>query len=252
MKKFNNKNVLVSGGAAGIGKGIVQAFALEGATVYFADINSEMGINTKKDITSFTGNKKIEFIRTDFSCQQDIDNLIEQVLGKAGFIDVLVNNVGVNLRSGNILEHSNEELSNTFKINLYSYIYCIQGFLPAMIKRKQGSIVNVSSTMGLGAKGFTAYSVSKGSIITLTKALALDHATDNIRVNAVAPGLIATPSTGAWINQQENAAEMKGIPLNRVGRPDDIANAVIFLASEQASYITGHVLIVDGGLSVGE
>ena len=252
MKEFNNKIVVITGGASGIGKGIVNAFAKNGAKIFFADINEQLGLITQEEIILATGNHQIEYVKADLSNKVDVRNLVNYILGKEGFIDVLINNAGVNLRSGSILEHDSADFERTFRINVLSDILMIQGFLPSMIKRKKGAIINISSTMSYGAEGVSAYATSKGSINTLTKSLALDHARDGIRINAVAPGLISTPATEKWISEQEDPAKAKGVPMGTVGTPEDIANAVLFLASDKAAYITGHILVVDGGLSVGE
>ena len=252
LKTFQDKHVVVTGGALGIGRAIVEAFAGEGAHVAFADIDEESGKKTCKEVYELTGNPQVMFYRADLSDGQEVCGFVEYVLRWLEYVDVLVNNVGINFKSGNILEHSIDDFQKTLDLNVMSYIRCIKGFLPTMVQKKQGVIINISSTMAFGAPGFPAYSMSKGSIVTLTKSLALDHASQNIRVNAVAPGLIETPATQPWINQQKNAAQAKGVPMGIVGKPQDIANAVLFLASEKASYITGHVLVVDGGLSIGE
>ncbi len=252
MAEFRNKKVFVSGGALGIGKSIVKNFLEEEALVIFADLNKNEGEKTERELKNLINNQNLLFIHADLSKEDEVRNICNFVNYQYDGIDILINNVGINLKEGKILDYNTSDFLNIFYINLFSYIWLIQGFFPAMAKNREGSIVNISSTMAWGTRGFLPYSVSKGAIITLTKSLALELAEFNIRVNAIAPGLITTPSTQEWISQQDDAAKTKGVPLNRVGKPEDVAHAVAFLASDKASYITGHILVVDGGLTVGE
>lgn len=252
MIDFCGKHVVVTGGAAGIGRGIVEGFASAGAHVVFGDYNGAAGKAAEEDIKAITGNGQIGFIEADLSDRKSLSQFAAAAQDRLGHADVLVNNVGVNFRSGTIMEHTESDFIQSYHSNIMSCVRCIQHFLPGMLQRRSGSVISISSTMALGAAGFSAYAWSKGSIETLTRTLALDHAADGIRFNAVAPGLIATPSTLPWINNQSNAAKQKGVPMGIVGAPEDIAHAVMFLSSDKASYITGQVLYVDGGLSVGE
>lgn len=252
MAEFKNMNVVVTGGASGIGKSVVKKFAQEGAKVIFADNDDVMGKNTCKNISCTTKNEEVEFYRADLSQKGDTDLFINHVLNKFGYVNVLVNNVGMNIGEGDILIKDPEVFENTFHLNVLSYIHCIKGFLPTMVKSNGGSIINISSTMSHGVKGFSDYSMSKGSIESLTKSMALDHAEDNVRINAVSPGFIATPASQEYIDSRKDPAKDKGVPMRKIGDVKDVANAILFLASDKASYITGHVLVVDGGLSVGE
>ncbi|MFC4600516.1 SDR family NAD(P)-dependent oxidoreductase [Cohnella hongkongensis] len=252
MGDFAGKRVVVTGGAMGIGRGIVEAFAEAGATVVFADRNGSAGEETAKAIASSSCGGEVEFIQADLSNPTQMREFIDKAVGLLGYADVLVNNVGVNYRSGGILSHTEADFHASYQTNVMSCVRCVQGFLPGMMDRGRGAVVSVSSTMALGAPGFAAYAWSKGSIDTLTRTLALEYAASGIRFNAVAPGLIDTPATRPWIERQPHPADAKGVPMRTVGTPLDIANAVLFLGSEKAAYITGQVLYVDGGLSVGE
>ncbi len=252
MGEFSNRVVVVTGGASGIGKGVAEAFALEGAKVFFADVNEDLGLKTYYNIMMACPGEEVVFKKADLSKSEEAMSFINHILDAAGYVDILVNNAGVNLKAGSILEHEIEDFKNTYNLNVYGYIYCIKGFLPSMIERKKGVIINISSTMASGAKNYSAYASSKGCIEVLTKSLALDHACDNVRINAVAPGIIDTPATHDWILEQEDAAAVKGVPMGKVGLAKDVANAVLFLSSDRASYITGHTLVVDGGLTIGE
>lgn len=252
MGEFAGRHVVVTGGAMGIGRGIVESFAAEGASVVFADRNGEAGAEACEEICRNSGNPRIAFVQADLSQPDGVNALAACVNERLGHADVLVNNVGVNFRGGDILQHSEEDFANTYQTNIMSCVRCIQAFLPRMLERERGSVVSISSTMALGAPGFSAYSWSKGSVDTLTRTLALEYAAAGIRFNAVAPGLVATPATLPWMESQTDPADAKGIPMRRAGTPRDIAEAVMFLASDRASYITGQILYVDGGLSVGE
>jgi len=252
VNEFQGYRVVVSGGASGIGRAIVEAFAAEGASVVFVDLNADQGEQVRKQAIALTGNPRIAFIVADLSDEHETARAAEMALRELGEVDVLVNNVGGNFRSGNVLQHSVEDFRRTFQLNVFSSVGLIRGLIPSMIARRKGAIINISSTMSAGAAGFSAYASTKGAINALTSALALDHAADNIRVNAIAPGLIATPLNQAWIDEQEDAAKVKGIPMNRVGKPEEIATVTLFLASDKSSYLTGQVLTVDGGMTVGE
>lgn len=252
MNDFFHKKIVVTGGAAGIGKGLVTAFASEGGTVVFCDIDRASGEAVCREIRESTGNQDVLFFAVDLSQENEIARFIQNTISIMGNVDVLVNNVGENFAEGTILEHSLDSFDKTYNLNLRSAVQCAQGFLPGMVKQKMGSIIFISSTMSLGARGFSAYSMSKGAMNSLMVAMALDHAHENIRVNAVAPGLIATKRTQPWIDSQKDAASAKGIPMKTIGTTEDVSNAVLFLASEKARYITGQVLVVDGGLTIGE
>lgn len=253
--RFVNQVVLITGGASGIGRETAHCFVNEGASVLIVDKNENLGTKAVKEMASegYYRNGRSEFIRADISKDEDVSRLAQSVKEKYGVIDVLVNNAGINFNEGSILEHSMEEYEKTFQVNLFGYIRCIKAFISGMVDRKKGVIVNVASTMGLrGAGNSLAYTLTKGSIITLTQSLAITYAKDNIRVNAVAPGLIKTPATEDWIKKQRDPAKAKGIPLGRVGLPRDVAEAILFLSSTESSYITGAILPVDGGLTLGE
>jgi len=251
MEDYRGKVVVITGGASGIGKGIASAFSRAGATVIFADLDKDKGEKTLKELKEING--ETEFIQVDVSKEDAVKEFAGKVIRDYGSTDVLVNNVGVNFKKGTLVEHSSTDFHNTIYTNLYSYFLCSKYFLPVMKEKGGGVIINIASTMGLnGTAQHFAYSVSKGGIVTMTKSMALDYASDNIRVNAVAPGLIRTPATENWISRQEYPASVKGVPLGIVGMPEDVAEAVLYLASERARYITGIVLVVDGGLTLGE
>lgn len=252
MREFEGSRVVVSGGASGIGKAIVTAFAFEGAAVMFADMNAEQGEQVRKQLMDKTGNPRIEFVAADLSDEQETALVAEYAMNKLSGVDILVNNVGGNFGNGNLLQHTIGDFLRTFQLNVLSSVALTRGIIPSMIEQRKGAIINISSTMSAGAAGFAAYAATKGALNAFTTTLALDHAADNIRVNAIAPGLIATPLNQAWIDEQDDAAKVKGIPMNRVGQPEEIASVALFLASDKASFLTGQVITVDGGMTVGE
>jgi len=165
MKEFQNRNVVVTGGASGIGKGIVEAFAKEGANVVFADVNHKLGLLTQAEVSEKSRNQNVYFIEVDMRNTEDISGFIERANQRMPYVDVLVNNVGVNVKSGDILSHDLKDFEDAFHINVFSAIACIQGFLPSMQRRKKGAIVNIASTMGYGTSGFLSYSMTKEAFL---------------------------------------------------------------------------------------
>lgn len=250
--EFANRRVVVTGGALGIGRGVVEAFAAQGADVLFADVDEETGHRTMENVRKVSPHAGVRFVRADLSDGDEVARFAAEALNRLGRVDVLVNNVGANFKQGDILSHAIGDFEKTLQLNLFGAIRCIQSFLPSMLQSGKGAIVNLSSTMALGAKGFSAYTVSKSGINALTQTLALEYADRGVRFNAVAPGAVQTPATQSWIDTSANPAAEKGIPMKRLGTVKEIADAVLFLASDRASYITGQVLVVDGGLTVGE
>jgi len=252
LGEFFDKVVVVTGGASGIGEGIVKAFSKEGAKVIFADVDKDKGVKTEVVSKEESNHQDVYFVETNLAMEKEINQFSDFILDKFGRVDVLVNNVGVNKKSGTLTDVEIDVFEEVFKINALSSLTITKQLLPLMLKNKGGAIINISSTMSVGTKNDLAYSASKGYINTMTKSLALDYATDKIRVNAIAPGVIDTPAIQPWMQQEKNPAGSKGIPMGEIGKTEDIANAAIFLASQKAAYITGQILTVDGGLTVGE
>ncbi len=240
--KLKNKVAIVTGAAQGIGKGIALALAKEGANVIVSDIRDAKEV--VKEIESF--NVKAMFIKVDISKRQEVEKMVEMVLKKFGKIDVLVNNAGV-YPFKTLTEMEEEDWDKVLDINLKGTFNCTKAVLPTMIKNKGGNIINISSIAALvGFQNLTHYSASKAGIIGFTKASALELAQYGIRVNVIAPGGIETPTTKNMINKNF----VDSLPIKRIGKPKDIANAVIFLASEDSSYITGQCIVIDGGYTL--
>lgn len=245
--KLNDKVVIVTGSGSGIGQGIAIRFAQEGAKVVIADLNVPAAQQTQEMIKSI-GHETI-VTRTDVSCKAEVDSMVSQTMEHLGQVDILVNNAGV---SGEIpfLDMDEKEWDRVLSINLKGAFLCSQAVARVMVKAKTaGKIVNIASVNAqVAGAGLAHYCASKGGLGMLTKVIALELAPYKINVNAVAPGIIETPLTASSLGDPERRqALMRRVPWKRVGQPEDIANAVIFLASDQADFITGTTLFVDGG-----
>jgi len=243
--KLKNKVAIITGSSRGIGKATAILFAKEGARVV---INYKDQTEDAKKVVNAIGKNKAIFIQADVSKEEDVKRLVSETIKKFGRIDILVNNAGVIFREGN-WKSSEEIWHATMNINLTSAWLMIREVAPIMTKNGSGSIVNISSIYGfLGTASVLAYSLAKGGIITMTKAFAKELA-PNIRVNAVAPGNVMTDMTKEAGKKVIKFFEQQ-TPLKRSAEPDEIAKAVLFLASSDASFITGELLVVDGGYSL--
>lgn len=241
-----SKVALVTGATRGIGKQIAITLAKEGydIAINYRKDNEELQ-NTKKEIES-TGRKCL-VVQGDVSSFEDSEKFVKEVLEEYGQIDVLVNNAGIT-RDGLLMRMKKEDFESVLDTNLVGTFNVTRNVIGAMTKARSGRIINVSSVVGVsGNAGQTNYSASKAGIIGFTKSLAKEVASRNILVNAVAPGFIETSMTEVLKDEQkENIA--KTIPLKRMGKVEDVANVVKFLASEDSSYITGQVINIDGGM----
>ncbi|WP_337103400.1 SDR family NAD(P)-dependent oxidoreductase [Paenibacillus sp. YIM B09110] len=257
--RFTNKVVLVTGGASGIGEVSAELFAGEGACVVIADRNGEEAIRLANELTgkypSATGLARAVPIRTDVSREADVISLLEQVRQLCGRLDVLYNNASI-IMPKRIEDIESEDFDRLIAVNLKSVYLMIKHALP-LLRASKGTIVNMASLNGLtGQRNNPIYAATKGGIIALTKSLALDLAADGIRVNAICPAGVSTPLLEAWTAQQEDPAATIRLlndmhALGRPAAPAEVAQAVMFLASEQASFITGVALPVEGGASLG-
>jgi 3-oxoacyl-[acyl-carrier protein] reductase len=238
---------IVTGGAQGIGKSIATQLALAGAKVVIADVMEEKAKSTAEEISK-KGSEAI-FITVDVSSLSSVEQMVKKTLDKFGRIDILVNNAGIT-RDALVMRMKEEDWDLVLDINLKGAFNCIKIVSPIMMKQKYGKIVNIASIVGInGNVGQANYSASKGGLIALTKTCAKELASRQINVNAVAPGFIQTSMTERLSTEVKEKLSSQ-IPLGKIGSPEDVASVVLFLVSEKASYITGEVIRVDGGMAM--
>lgn len=243
-KRFQDKVALVTGGAAGIGQATALAFANEGANVVIFDMAAS-GAEVADKIKQNGG--EALFIQTDVSDFEAVQAAVKTTIDTYGQIDILINNAGTT-RDALIMKMKDEEWDLVLKVNLYSTYHCSKAVVRPMMKKRSGRIINIASVVGLaGQAGQTNYAASKAGIIGFTKSLAKEVGSRNITVNAIAPGFIRTALTDVLPKEMVQAT-IDNTPLGRLGDVEDVAKAILFLASDEASFITGQVLAVDGGL----
>ncbi len=242
-KRFTSKVALVTGAAHGIGRAIAMRFADEGAQVVVNDVNAQGAASTVQAITD-SGGLAIAGV-ADVSDRHQVDGLFDTLLERFGTLDVLVNNAGLINVERHFLEGDEEWWDSVLSTNLKSVFLCSLRAAHVMARRRKGVIINMSSGGATRShRGMAAYDASKGGIEALTRAMALDLAPYGIRVNALVPGSIDTQGMNPDVKQDRGEV----VPLRRVGEPEEMAGPAAFLASDDASYITGHILVVDGGL----
>lgn len=240
--RFQDKVVLVTGAAAGIGLKTAEAFASEGAVLCICDVNPEAGEKAVKALGS-----DASFHRVDVSDSRSVGDWIDAVVDRHGRIDVLINNAGIT-RDALVMRMKEADWDLVIDINLKGTFNCIRAVSKVMMKQRSGRIVNIASVVGvMGNPGQANYVASKAGVIGLTKTVARELAPRGITVNAVAPGFIETDMTAA-LSEKVKTAMLAQIPLARAGSPRDVADAVAFLASDAASYLTGQLLHVSGGM----
>jgi 3-oxoacyl-[acyl-carrier protein] reductase len=254
MMRLAGRVALITGGAAGIGKVTAERFVEEGARVVICDINQALGEATAGEL-----GPQVSFYQVDVTDREACQSWVDQILEGHGRIDILINNAGVlrdttlvKVKDGELLKQMPEsDFDLVLAVNLKGVFNCTQAVAPVMIRQRSGVILNASSVVGLdGNYGQTNYVATKAGVVGMTKVWARELGRSNIRVNAVAPGLIVTEMIQAMPEKILDGM-MKRTPLQRLGQPRDVANAYLFLASEEASFITGAVLRVDGGIVIG-
>ena len=248
--RFQDKVVIVTGGGSGIGRVMAQRFAGEGARVAVVDLLGDSADAVAAEISGAGG--QAVAIRADVSSARDVDAMTVEVSSRLGPPDVLVNNAAI-ADGDDVLQIDEATWERDVAVVLKSVFLCSKAVLPSMIELQGGAIVNIASVNGLSALGNEAYSAAKAGVINLTQGIAVRYGAHGIRCNAIAPGTIRTPIWQERIDRDPVVFQrlVKWYPLGRVGEPDDVANAALFLASAEASWITGTVLRVDGGLLAG-
>ncbi len=247
--RLEHKVAIITGAASGIGRASAQACARQGARIIAGDIEHEAAEQTAQAIRQ-AGGEAIS-VMADVSRSEDVQRMVRQAIEAFGAIDVLHNNAGIAVRHP-VDEQDEAGWDELMRVNLRSVFLCSKYVIPHM-QARGGSIINMSSVVGVvGVRNRAAYSTTKGAILTLTKNMALDYASAGIRVNCICPGFTETAMTAALFADPERRRRLVAMhPLGRLGKVEDIANAVVFLASDEASWITGQALAVDGGFTIG-
>lgn len=244
---LKDKTAIVTGGSSGIGYAIATTFAEQGARVAIIGTNAEKGNQSAAAINEKTGAKSVAFYQADVSKTEQVDECLKQILEVFGKVDILVNNAGIT-RDQLIMKMSPLDWDEVMATNIKSCYNTCRFLARPMLKARTGKIINVSSVVGLtGNAGQANYAASKGAMIAFTKALALEFASRNILVNCIAPGFIETNMTSSLTEGQRESILSK-IPLGRLGLPQEVANAALFLAADLSSYMTGQTITVDGGM----
>src|SRR5438128_3923922 len=248
---MKDKVILITGAVTGIGRATALAFAREGAHIVVSGRHDDVGNALATELRGF--GVEAEYIRADVRHEDDVRNLVDKTVKQFGPLDVAVNTAGTEGKLGPVTEQSPESYATTFDTNMQGTLLSLKHELRVMLPRRQGSIVNVSSTFGrAGGAGASMYVASKHAVEGLTKAAALEAAGSGVRVNVVAPGPIETGMLNRFTgNEASKAALVSRVPLKRAGLPEEIAQAIVFLASDKASFITGASIAADGGKLAG-
>jgi len=251
MKKMQDRVILITGGSSGIGKATAKVFAEEGAKVVIASRGEEKGKDAAREIEAIGGD--IIFVRTDVSQEDQVKNLVSSAVSKYGRVDFAFNNAGVEGKGARLAKETLEMWNSIMDINLKGVWLCMKYEIVQMLKQGGGVIINNSSSSGLGgAPRLTIYSASKHGVVGLTKGAALEYIADNIRINALCPGIIKTPMHDERLNTTPGLQEimLSMIPMRKFGKPEEVAAAVMWLCSDDASYVTGSTILLGGGQAV--
>ncbi|WP_210470344.1 3-oxoacyl-ACP reductase FabG [Sporosarcina sp. 6E9] len=242
--KLKDKIALITGGANGIGKVTAKRFLEEGATVVISDVNEEAGNESVNELQQYG---KISFIQADVSKSEDVVSMVQKIVSKHQTIDILINNAGITI-DGFLTSMDEESWERVIAVNLSGVFNCTKAVVPVMMAHQSGVILNASSVVGIhGNIGQTNYAATKAGVIGMTKSWAKEFGPKGIRVNAIAPGFIATEMT-AKVPPKVIELMKAQTPLRKLGQPEDIAAGYLYLASDDASFINGTILTIDGGL----
>ncbi|ELZ86084.1 3-oxoacyl-ACP reductase [Haloferax elongans ATCC BAA-1513] len=251
MKGISGKVALVTGAASGIGRSTAIRFAEEGAKVALSDVQVDAGQQVVREIEAEGG--EAVFFEADVSKEADVAGLVERTVEEFGGLDFAHNNAGIEGTQSSIAEMSIEDFQRVIDINLTGVFLGLKYEIPRLVEQGGGAIVNTSSVAGMtGGANLSHYYAAKHGVIGLTRSAALEVASENIRVNAVLPGVIETPMIERFVGDDEEAKEglLATEPIGRFGTPEEVAGAVVYLCSDDASYVTGHPMVVDGGYVV--
>ena len=247
MKLLEGKTALITGAGRGIGKAIAMRFAQEGANIAFTDLSIDENVKATEEEIAALG-VKVKGYASNAANFEDTHKVVEQIKEDFGVIDILVNNAGIT-RDGLMMRMTEQQWDMVINVNLKSAFNFTHAITPIMMRQKSGSIINMSSVVGVsGNAGQANYSASKAGMIGLTKSMAKEIGSRGIRVNAIAPGFIITDMTGA-LSEEVRTQWAQQIPLRRGGTPEDVANVALFLASDLSSYVSGQVVHVCGGMN---
>ncbi len=248
--RLQDKRAMVTGAANGIGLATATLFARHGAHVVIADIEEDSGEAAAQAIRETGG--KADFFAADITDKDAVAALVASADSLLGGIDVWMNNAGASLTE-ELLDIEPDAWQSDLSLNLTSHYLCTRAVLPVMIRGGGGSVINISSVNGLWAIGEFGYSAAKAALISFTKNVAVTYGSQGIRANVICPGTIDTERGGAYWDQKAGAKEklLKWYPLGRLGRPEDVANLALHLASDEASFVTGATMVIDGGLTAG-
>ena len=246
MKRFENKVAIVTGGASGMGEAFCRLFVKEGGRVAIVDLNESRGA----DLVAELGTEQAAFIKCDVSDNAEVKAMVDAAVNAFGQLDVVFNNAGI-AAMAKTPDLPFEDWKRVLEIDLYSIYHCCHYAIPYLRQQGGGAIVNNASISGIGGDyGLSCYNAAKGGVVNYTRALAIDHAVDGIRVNAVCPGFVETPlSSGIWENADLMNKVKAAIPMGRAAQAEEIAKVAAFLASDEASYVTGAIVPVDGGVT---
>ncbi|MDA7501678.1 glucose 1-dehydrogenase [Chitinophagales bacterium] len=252
MEDFKDKVVVITGGGSGIGAATAKLFAKEKAKLAIVEINPQNGQAIAADLKALGA--EFEIFKADVSNYKQVESVFQQVIERFGAVDVLVNNAGIgNKNPAKTADHTLEDWDNVIAVNQHGVFYCMKVVLHQMLKQGSGNIVNVASLAGLKASGRNlAYTASKFAVVGMTKSTALEYASKNIRVNCVCPGYTRTALFDTLLDADVDLHDklLKYIPMRRYGQAEEIAEAIVWLASEKTSFVTGQAITLDGGLSL--
>lgn len=247
---FKDQTVLITGGCSGIGRAAALKFAQEGATIFLADLSEKAGDDLVEELEK-TG-AKAAFARIDVTDAEDVERMISECIQRFGGVHVLVNSAGILGPRARTERYPAEEFKKVLEVNVMGLFNCMQAVLPHFLSKKSGNIVNLASVAGLnGFSGHIGYSASKHAVVGMTRSAAVEYAKHGIRINAVCPSFTLTPMLeSAMVNDDTNYLDalQNAIPMKRFGKPEEIADAIVYAASSASSFMTGHTLVLDGGL----